>query len=254
VLPSFRLDGKVAVITGGGRGIGQAIALAFAESGASLALLSRTPGELEDTVAQVQARGGRALSLVADVRDRQALAQAFAHANDVLGRLDILVNNAGTTVRKPAMDYTDDEYEHVMSTNVKGVLLTTQAAVPYLAQSDDGRIINISSVAAFLALKTRVVYGSSKAAVSHLTKGLAAELAEQGIRVNAVAPGMVRTAMTASWLEANPDLAAGVLARLALGRFAEPADVVGAVLFLASPAASYITGQTLLVDGGWSVT
>jgi len=252
--PSFRLDAKVAVITGGGRGIGRAVAMAFADSGAAVALLGRTSHDLESAAATIRSAGGRAMAVPADVRDREGLANAFGRVVDEWSSVDILVNNAGATVRKPAMNYSEDEYDLVMNTNVKGPLLCTQVAVTYLAHSRDGCVINISSVAGFLPLKNRVVYGVSKAAVSHLTKGLAAELAEQGIRVNAVAPGMVRTAMTDDWLQANPDEAANIRARIVLGRISEPTDVTGAVIFLASPAASYITGQTLLVDGGWSVS
>jgi NAD(P)-dependent dehydrogenase (short-subunit alcohol dehydrogenase family) len=250
--PSFALDGQVALVTGAARGLGRAIALALADAGADVALGLRRAGTADDLASEIESMGRRALAVPMDVRD---LAQVRAAVDTVvaeLGRLDILVNSAGLAPGNPAEDVTEADFDLTIDVNLKGLFFASQAAGRAMIPQGSGRIINLSSQAGFVALPTEAIYCASKAAVSHLTKCLAIEWGQHGITVNAVAPTFIRTDGTAPAL-ADPVFEADVQERIAaLHRIGEPMDVAGGVVFLASPAASLITGTTLMIDGGWT--
>jgi NAD(P)-dependent dehydrogenase (short-subunit alcohol dehydrogenase family) len=250
--PSFALDGQVALVTGAARGLGRAIALALAHAGADVALGLRRPGTADDLVHEIESMGRGALEVPLDVTDLSAIGPAVDAVVERFGRLDILVNNAGLGPSNLAEVVTEADFDLTMDVNVKGLFFTSQAAGRVMIRQGSGRIVNLSSQAGFIALPTEAVYCASKAAVAHLTKCLAVEWGTHGITVNAVAPTFIRTDGTAEAL-ADPAFEADVRERIAaLHRIGEPMDVAGAVVFLASPAASLITGATLLVDGGWT--
>jgi len=250
--PSFALDGQVALVTGAARGLGRAIALALADAGADVALGLRRAGTADDLVAEIEAMGRRALAVQMDVTDLAQIGPAVDTVVDRFGRLDILVNSAGLAPGNPAEDVTEADFDLTIDVNLKGLFFASQAAGRVMIRQGRGRIVNLSSQAGFVALPTEAIYCASKAAVSHLTKCLAVEWGQHGITVNAVAPTFIRTDGTARAL-ADPIFEADVRERIAgLHRIGEPMDVAGGVVFLASPAASLITGATLLIDGGWT--
>jgi NAD(P)-dependent dehydrogenase (short-subunit alcohol dehydrogenase family) len=250
--PSFRLDGEVALVTGAARGLGRAISLALADAGADVALGLRVPGTADDLVGEIEAMGRHAMAVPMDVTDLDAIDAAVAAVVAHFGRLDILVNNAGLGPANPAEAVNEADFDLTMDVNVKGTFFTSQAAGRVMIRQGRGRIVNLSSQAGFVALPTEAVYCASKAAVSHLTKCLAVEWGQFGVTVNAVAPTFIRTDGTAADL-ADPAFRTEVTERIAgLHRIGEPVDVAGGVVFLASPAASLVTGTTLMIDGGWT--
>jgi NAD(P)-dependent dehydrogenase (short-subunit alcohol dehydrogenase family) len=250
--PRFDLTGQVALVTGAARGLGRAISLALANAGADVALGFRDANAGGDVASKVEGMGRRALPLQMDVT---RLDQVFRAVDDTvggLGRIDILVNNAGLGPENPAEDVREEDFDLTVAVNVKGTFFASQAAGRAMIAQGNGRIINLSSQAGFVALPTESVYCLTKAAIVHLTKCLAVEWGKHGITVNAVAPTFISTPGTESALE-DPEFRADVLERIAgLHRVGEPMDVAGAVVFLASPAASLITGETILIDGGWT--
>ena len=250
--PRFDLDGRTALVTGASRGLGRAIALALAHAGADVALGVRDPATAGDLVGEIESMGRRGLAVRMDVLDLGQIATAVDEVVERLGRLDILVNNAGASPEAPAEDVIESNFDLTMGVNVKGVFFASQAAGRVMIRQGFGRIISLSSQAGFVALPTESVYCMSKAAVAHMTRCLAVEWGRHGITVNAVAPTFIRTPGTAAAL-ADPVFEAEVLERIAgLHRIGEPVEVAGAVVFLASPAASLVTGHTLLIDGGWT--
>jgi NAD(P)-dependent dehydrogenase (short-subunit alcohol dehydrogenase family) len=250
--PRFDLDGRTALVTGAARGLGRSIALAMANAGADVALGLRVPGTADDLVAEITAMGRRAVAVDMDVRSLPQIRAAIDMVVDGFGRLDILVNNAGLGPANPAELVTEEDYDLTLDVNVKGLFFASQAAGRVMIAQGGGTIVNLSSQAGFVALPTESIYCMTKAAIAHLTKCLAVEWGSHGITVNAVAPTFIRTPGTEPDL-ADPEFRADVEARIAaLHRIGEPVDVTGAVVFLASPAASLITGTTLLVDGGWT--
>jgi NAD(P)-dependent dehydrogenase (short-subunit alcohol dehydrogenase family) len=250
--PDFRLDGQVALVTGAARGLGAAIALSLADAGADVALGVRRAGTGEGVAARIRDMGRRVLEVDMDVTDLAAVQAAVDLVVERLGRLDVLVNNAGLGPANPAEDVTEADFDLTMDVNVKGLFFSSQAAGRVMIRQGYGRIINLSSQAGLVALPTEAIYCASKAAVSQLTRCLAVEWGRHGITVNAVAPTFIRTDGTAADL-ADPAFAADVVERIAgLHRVGEPVDVAGGVVFLASPAASLVTGTTLVIDGGWT--
>jgi NAD(P)-dependent dehydrogenase (short-subunit alcohol dehydrogenase family) len=250
--PRFDLDGRTALVTGAARGIGRTLALALADAGADVALGLRDAGDAADLEQAIAAMGRRSMRVSMDVRDLSQIATAVDDVVAGLGRLDILVNNAGLGPANSATDVTEADYDLTFDVNVKGTFFASQAAARAMIGQGFGRIINLSSQAGFVALPTESVYCATKAAIAHLTKCLAVEWGDFGITVNAVAPTFIRTPGTEPDL-ADPDFRAEVIERIAaLHRIGEPADVAGAVIFLASPAADLISGTTLLIDGGWT--
>jgi NAD(P)-dependent dehydrogenase (short-subunit alcohol dehydrogenase family) len=253
-LPSFDLSGRAALVTGAGRGLGRAIALALAAAGADVALGLRRRDEDGGLAEAIAETGRRAIRLQMDVTNLPESYAAIDEAAAALGGIDILVNNAGGGIDAPALEVTEADFDRAIAWNVKSTFFLSQRMARHMiAQGRGGRIVNLSSQAAVVALPGEPVYCAAKAAVSHLTRCLAVEWGEHGINVNAVAPTFIETPGTAAAL-ADPAFKADTLARIAaLHRIGQPVEVAGAVVFLASPAASLVTGHTLMIDGGWSV-
>jgi NAD(P)-dependent dehydrogenase (short-subunit alcohol dehydrogenase family) len=249
--PRFDLGGRVALVTGASRGLGRAISLALANAGADVALgLHDVSGS--SPAGEIEAMGRRALPVQMNMLDLGQIGAAVDEVVRRFGRLDILINNAGVAPGDLAEEVTEANFDLTMGINVKGVFFASQAAGRVMIDQGFGRIVSLSSQAGFVALPTESVYCVSKAAVAHLTKCLAVEWGRHGITVNAVAPTFIRTPGTAAAL-ADPAFEAETLERIAgLHRIGEPMEVAGAIVFLASPAASLITGHTLLIDGGWT--
>lgn len=250
--PSFDLGGKVVLVTGASRGIGRAAALGCAGAGADMVVGVRKPRDGRALVADIEALGRRALAVQMDLADLATVRKAVARAHRHFGRIDVLVNNVGIGPENLAEDVTEADFDHTLNINLKGTFFTTQAVARLMIAQKSGRIINISSQAGSVTLRGESVYCMSKAAINHLTRCLAAEWARHGIAVNSIAPTFVWTDGTRPSLD-QPDFHKHVLEHIPLGRIGEPIDVAGAVVFLASPAASLITGANILVDGGWSV-
>jgi NAD(P)-dependent dehydrogenase (short-subunit alcohol dehydrogenase family) len=244
------LEGRVAFVTGGGRGIGQAIAVALAKAGADVAVLARTAVELDQTVTMIEAQGRRAISIQASVANRGETDSAVRRVVEHLGRLDILVNAAGMQIRKPALEVTEHDWDQLISVNLRGVFFSCQAGARVMEAQGGGRIINITSLAAVIGLPMIAPYVASKGAVSQLTKALAVEWAGLGIRVNAIGPGRIMTEMTQDLFQ-DEDIRESLLRVIPQHRAGTAADLAGAAVFLASDASSYMTGQTIYVDGGW---
>lgn len=250
--PNFDLTGKVALVTGAARGLGRTISLALAHAGADIALGLRDLSSGVELVHEIEALGRRALPLQMDVTDLHQISSAVAGAAAHFGNLNILVNNAGGGFSNLALDVSEEEFDATLFINLKATFFASQAAAKIMIRQVGGTIINMSSQAGFAALPTESVYCASKAAVSHLTKCLAIEWGQHNITVNAVAPTFISTPGTDQALS-DPAFRADVIERIAgLHRIGEPMDVAGAVVFLASPAASLITGHTILIDGGWT--
>jgi NAD(P)-dependent dehydrogenase (short-subunit alcohol dehydrogenase family) len=252
MLDRFSLAGRVALVTGGNRGLGRGIALALAEAGADIAIAARNPETAAATCAEIEALGRRATFAACDMRDRSDIDAAVEHAVGALGRLDILVNNAGMGIRGPAAEIRDEDWDEVLETNLRAVLQCSRAAYPHLRTSGHGRIINLASMWSYFGTPTVASYAASKGGVVQLTKSLAVSWAPDGIRVNAIAPGFIHSDLTAP-LAQDPQRHAQIVGRTPLGRFGEPEDLAGAVIFLASDASEFVTGQTLPIDGGYSI-
>jgi NAD(P)-dependent dehydrogenase (short-subunit alcohol dehydrogenase family) len=250
--PAFDLTGHVAFVTGAARGLGRAISLALAHAGADVALGLRDVKSGGELAKEIEAMGRRALPLQMDMTRLDQISRAIDDTVANFGRLDILVNNAGLAPENLAENVREDDFDLTLAVNLKGTFFASQAAGRVMIRQNRGCIINMSSQAGFVALPTESIYCMTKAAIAHLTKCLAVEWGKYNIRVNAVAPTFIRTPGTESAL-ADPAFRSDVIERIAaLHRVGEPMDVAGAVVFLASSAASLITGHTLLIDGGWT--
>lgn len=248
----FDLTGKIAVVTGGGRGIGRAIAEALAAHGATVTVCGRTTETLDAVANGIHARGGKALAVRADVSSDDDLAQLRDTVVARFGHLDILINNAGIDPHYASMEHTSaEEWHRIIDVNLTGVYRCCRVLGASMLPRREGAIINISSIAGHIGLKRQVPYVASKGGVEQLTKALAHDWAEHGIRVNAIAYGFVETDLTAE-VVSHPHIGSRLLSRIPLGRFGALADVPGAAVFLASRAASYVTGHSLRVDGGWT--
>ena len=251
-LQYFDLSGKISLVTGGGRGLGRAIALALARAGSDAALVARSKDELDAVAAEIHLMGRRATAFPADltqIRNFPALIEKIARE---MGGIDILVNNAGINIPQDSVDVTEDAWDAVMNINLKGAFFFAQAVGKVMiTQGRGGRIINITSQTGSVALAKRAAYCASKAGLNLITKVLAMDWAPHGILVNAVAPTFIETDLTRDFL-ADPEFRQYALAKNLLKRFGKPEDVAGAVLYLASPIANMVTGHVLMVDAGWT--
>jgi NAD(P)-dependent dehydrogenase (short-subunit alcohol dehydrogenase family) len=251
-LPKFDLNGSVALVTGPARGLGRASTLALAASGADIVLGLRDKANDGSLAAEIEKMGRKVLALQLDVTKMDQIKSAVAGAIDRFGRIDILLNNVGVGPENPAEKVTEEDFDFTLNANLKGTFFVTQAVAKTMIQRKKGRIINMSSQAGSVVLHGEAIYCMTKAAINHLTRCLASEWAPHGITVNSIAPTFIYTDGTAPGLS-DPDFKRKTLAQIPLGRIGDPKDVAAAVVFLASPASSLITGTNLLVDGGWSV-
>ena len=251
--PRFDLDGQVALVTGSSRGIGRDLARALAHAGARVGLGARNVADVGPLAEEIQADGGTAASVQLDVRRRESVDAAVREMVERFGRLDVLVNNAGVGTNHDALEATEEEWDELMAVNLKGLFFTCQAAGRHMVGRGYGRIVNMSSQAGHVGIRRHAAYCASKGGVEQLTRVLALEWAPHGVTVNAVAPTFIRTPGTAERLD-DPDFLADVLARIPLGRVGSPMDVAGAAIFLASDDSDWITGTTIVVDGGQTVS
>lgn len=247
----FDLTGKVAIVTGAGRGLGRTMALALAAAGADVALASRTAAEIESLQHEIGQLGRAAVAITTDVTNEAAVERLVDETLHRFGRVDILVNNAGVNIRKPALELSLAEFEQVLDTNLKGYFLCARAAGRHMVARRSGKVINISSIMGVVALPNQTAYASSKGAIEQLTKVLALEWAESNVQVNALAPTYFETELTRPLFE-DPERNRFITERTPMKRWGQPHELAGAVVFLASDASNFVTGQTLLVDGGWT--
>lgn len=241
----FSLINKVAIITGAGRGIGKAIALGLAEEGAKVILAARTTEQVEKTAGEIIEKGGKAVAVTADVRYKENVDTLIDNAVNAFGKIDILVNNAGGMFAVPTINMSENQWDVIVAENLKSVFLCSQATARVMMLQKKGSIVNIASIVGIVAQPLNSAYAASKAAVINLTKTMAIELAPH-IRVNSIAPGLIITPGT-EWLYDSPG---GAASEIPLARGGKPEDIVGGVIYLASEASSYVTGQTIVIDGG----
>ncbi|HEY2847793.1 MAG TPA: 2-dehydro-3-deoxy-D-gluconate 5-dehydrogenase KduD [Pyrinomonadaceae bacterium] len=250
ILDNFKLDGKVALVTGATGGIGGAIAVALAEAGAGVACHSRKPGAADETIEEILKLGRRGVSITGDMEDEHSPKQIVADTISEFGRLDILINNAGTIRRSPAVDYSEEDWSTVVQVNLSSVFRMSQAAGRHMIERGSGKIVNIASLLSFQGGITVPAYTASKAGVAGITKALANEWAKFNVNVNAIAPGYIATNNTTA-LQADETRNRQILERIPTGRWGSPHDLAGAAVFLSSAASDYMQGHILVVDGGW---
>ena len=253
-LPSFRLDGRLAVITGASEGIGRAFAAAFAAAGAEVILAARRADKLAEVKAEIEAAGGRASAVPVDVTRQDDLARLADAVRDRAAAAPdgiVLVNNAGFGFTKPALETEEADWDRLFDTHVKATFFASRAIAPLMIERGYGKIVNMSSTWSASTDAGKAAYAAAKGAVSRITASLSTEWAPLGVRVNALAPTTTMTEFTSKVMEASPERAERLLAKIKLGRYAEPADLIGPALFLASEASDFVTGHTLFVDGGW---
>jgi len=250
--PNFNLNGKVALITGASRGLGRACALALAHAGADIGLGLRDVTTAEDLEMEIEAMGRKVKRLQMDITKIHEINHTVEAVVNEFGRLDILVNNVGIAPANPVEEVTEEDFDQTINVNIKGSFFSAQVAGKVMIKQRYGRIINMSSQAGFIALDNESVYCMTKAAINHMTKNLASEWAKYNINVNAVAPTFIETPGTEPWLN-DSEFRQSVIDRIPLGRIGKPMEVAGAVVFLASDAASLITGEIMLIDGGWTL-
>jgi NAD(P)-dependent dehydrogenase (short-subunit alcohol dehydrogenase family) len=246
----LELGGRTAVVIGGTSGIGRAIAHGLAEAGADVVCTSRRSEQVDAAAAEIEGFGRRTIRCVSDVSDRASLENLLSETKSVFGKVDIVVNSAGITKRTPSLDLQEEEWNAILETNVTGTLRACQIFGRHMIENGYGRIINIASLSTFVSLFEVAAYAASKAAVASLTKSLAIEWAKSGVNVNAIAPGVFRTALNEKLLDETPR-GKEFLLRTPMGRFGKVEELAGAAVFLASEAASFVTGEILVVDGGF---
>lgn len=250
ILKQFDLSGKVAVVTGASRGLGASMAQALAEAGADVVLVARTEDALAGVEGQIRELGYRATSLAADVATVESIQRMMDRVVGEHGRIDILLNAAGTQARKPILEMTEEDWERVVAVNLKAVYFCSQAAGRHMVNQGGGKIINIASLTASIGIANVSVYGATKGGVLAMTRAMAVEWARHGINVNAIGPGYFPTELARRVFE-DPVRSKWVVDRTPMGRWGAPRDLAGTVVFLASPASDFITGELINVDGGW---
>ncbi len=251
MLEIFDLSGKVALVTGATRGLGEVAAGALAKAGASVAVCGRSQPDLDRVTAAINVLGGRAAPFGLDVLQRAKVRETVDRVLDHFGAIDILVNNAGVNFRVPVLEFPEEEWDRILGTNLKGYFLMAQAVVPAMLQKGYGKVINMSSILGAVGLPMQAAYASSKGGVDQLTKVMALEWAQQGVRVNAIGPTYFETELVAQ-LRNDPQRFNFINERTPMGRWGYPEELEGIVIFLAAPASDFITGQTIYIDGGWT--
>ncbi|MGC9359286.1 MAG: SDR family NAD(P)-dependent oxidoreductase [Anaerolineae bacterium] len=253
ILDTFSLEGQIGIVTGGGQGLGQAFSLAFAEAGADIVVAEINPETGPATVREVERLGRRALFVETDVTNRSNVEAMVAHTLSAFGRVDFLMNNAGITKWAPAEEVTEEDWRAVMAVNLDGVFYGCQAVAGPMKEAGGGRIINIASMSGMIVNfpQAQASYNASKAAVIHLTRSLACEWAPYGIRVNAIAPGYMATPMAQPFFD-DPAYGERWMQAIPMGRPGQPQELAGAAIYLASEASSYVTGEVIVVDGGYT--
>jgi NAD(P)-dependent dehydrogenase (short-subunit alcohol dehydrogenase family) len=246
----FDLAGKVAVVTGGTSGIGRALSLGLADAGADVIATARRQQQVDETADAIETKGRKTLRLASDVCDRASIEALLAAAIEKFGKVDILINCAGRTKRSPTLTVPEEEWAAIMDTNLTGTLRACQVFGKHMLERGYGRIINIASLTSFVAMMEVAAYGASKTAAISLTKSLAVEWSKKGVTVNAIAPGVFRTALNSALLDGTPR-GQELLMRTPMGRFGKTEELVGAAIFLASDASAFVTGHILAVDGGF---
>jgi NAD(P)-dependent dehydrogenase (short-subunit alcohol dehydrogenase family) len=251
--PAPDLDGKVALVTGASRGIGAAAARALADAGCDVVLASRDKVALEKVAGQIERSGRRAVVHPIDLQRVDAIPALFEHVVQAFGRLDVLLNNAGTNVRRPAVEFGEADWDTVINLNLRAAFFCAQAAGRIMVPRRSGKVVNVASIASRVGLPTGAIYAAAKGGLAAFTRTLAVEWAPHNVQVNAIGPGYIRTALTEP-LFASAEWVERVTRRIPTARTGEVADLIGTILFLASPASDYVTGQTIYVDGGWTAT
>jgi NAD(P)-dependent dehydrogenase (short-subunit alcohol dehydrogenase family) len=251
-LKLFDLKNKVALVTGSTRGLGEVAALALAKAGADIAVCGRSTSDLERVPAAIRELGQKARGFQVDVTDKARVVAAVDQVLDYFDRIDILVNNAGVNYRVPVLEYPEEEWDRVINTNLKGYFLVTQAVVPQMIENGYGKVINMSSILGAVGLPNQVAYASSKGGVDQMTKVMALEWAKLGVRVNAIGPTYFETELVTQ-IRDDPERFNFINERTPMGRWGHLPELEGTIIFLAAPASDFITGQTLYVDGGWTV-